>query len=363
MNKYVDWEQAFYIASSGSAKISKILPSSEHKETDTLFGGELTIKAKIEKGFMEIESTGKFKKEKVTVLSEYGSKLDSSIADVRIILETTQKPEIYGYINGNIMVGEKLPSLNITAIKEKISLFTAYIQSPFKADTELFSPQIFNDKKKVPEKEIIFVNDVVFFQSDTFDYKKTIISSSDIIIENGILKNLTLIAYGEVRIQNDSKLYNVSIFSANSVILSGYSYFSGEIISENEIRVAEFSQVENSSVLIAYGETNQIKFTESASFCGSAISIAEKTIAGGYQNIILVEKYAKCKGLLYSTGKINIQGKLEGLLCAHSLYGRSSNGHYGNVLEGEIIGEIPESICLSYYLNTQKIKRKSWKLM
>jgi cytoskeletal protein CcmA (bactofilin family) len=363
LNKRVNWEQAFYIASSGMTKSVQTLPSSEYKNRDSLFGGYLTTEVKFEKGFMSIVTTGEFKNEGVSMLSEFGSELDSSISESGAILEIDKAPEIYGSIDRDIIIGHLLPALNSPVIKEKISSFLVQLQSPYQADTELFSPQIFYDAGDIPNKEVIYVNDAVFFRDDTFNYPKTIISTSDIIVENGVLKELTLIAYGEVRIQYDSELHNVSVFSPNSVILSGYSYFSGEIISQKEIRVAEYATIAESSVLLAEGETNSIRFTESSSFSGTAISIAEKTIAGGHQNIITIEKDANCRGLIYSSGKVSVKGKLEGLVCAHSFYGETSDGPYGNVIEGDIVSGIPESMVLSYYIKTQKLKRKAWKLI
>jgi hypothetical protein len=363
LNKRINWEQAFYIASSGMIKSMQSPPSSEYKNTDSLFGGYLTTEAEFKKGFMSIVTTGKFKNEETSMLSEFGAEFDSSIYESGAILEIERNPEIYGSIDGDIKTGHILPELNSSVIQDEISLSLAYLQSPYQADTELFSPQIFYDAVDIPDKEIIYVNDAVFFRDGTFDSPKTIISTSDIIVENGVLKELALIAYGEVRIQYDSELYNVSIFSPNSVILSGYSYFSGEIISQQEIRVADYATIAESSVLIGEGETNRIRFTESSSFSGTAISTAEKTIAGAYQNSITIERYANCRGLIYSSGKVSVKGELEGLVCAHSFYGRSSSGHYGNVIEGNIIHGIPESIVPSAYIKTQKFKRKSWKLI
>lgn len=312
---------------------------------------------------MSISTTGEFKNEKVSMRSEFGSELDSSISEYGAIIEIDKNPEIYGSIDGKIKKGHLLPELNLSIIKDKISSSIAYLQSPFQADTELFSPQLFYEEMDIPNKEIIFVNDAVFFRDGIFDQPKTIISTSDIIVENAILKKLTLIAYGEVRIQYDSELHDVSIFSPNSVILSGYSYFSGEIISQQEIRVAEYATIAESSVLIGEGETNRIKFTESSSFSGTAISVAEKTIAGAYQNSITIERYARGRGLIYSSGKASVKGKLEGIVCAHSFYGRSSSGYYGNVIEGNIISGLPESLIPSAYIKTQKFKRKSWELI
>jgi hypothetical protein len=363
LNKRINWEQAFYIASSGMIKSMQSPPSSEYKNTDSLFGGYLTTEAEFKKGFMSIVTTGKFKNEETSMLSEFGAEFDSSIYESGAILEIERNPEIYGSIDGDIKTGHILPELNSSVIQDEISLSLAYLQSPYQADTELFSPQLFYDADDIPDKEIIYVNDAVFFRDGTFDSPKTIISTSDIIVENGVLKELALIAYGEVRIQYDSELYNVSIFSPNSVILSGYSYFSGEIISQQEIRVADYATIAESSVLIGEGETNRIRFTESSSFSGTAISTAEKTIAGAYQNSITIERYANCRGLIYSSGKVSVKGELEGLVCAHSFYGRSSSGHYGNVIEGNIIHGIPESIVPSAYIKTQKFKRKSWKLI
>lgn len=363
LNKRINWEQAFYIASSGMTKSIQNPPTSEYENSDSLFGGYLTTEAKFKEGFMSILTTGKFKNQEVSMLSEFGSELDSSINESGAILEINKKPEIYGSIDGNIQIGHFLPELNSSAIKNEISLSLAYLQSPYKADTELFSPQIFYEASDIPDKEIIYVNDAVFFRDGIFDYPKTIISTSDIIVENGILRELTLIAYGEVRIQYDSDLYNVSIFSPSSVILSGYSYFSGEIISQQEIRVADYAEVAESSVLIGEGETNRIRFTESSSFSGTAISTAEKTIAGAHQNAITLERYAQCRGILYSSGKVSVKGKLEGLVCAHSFYGRSSSGYYGNVIEGDIIFGIPESLVPSAYIKTKRLKRKSWKII
>jgi cytoskeletal protein CcmA (bactofilin family) len=367
LSKRINWEQAFYIASSGMTQSMKNPPHLEYENTDSLFGGYLTTEAKFKKGFMNIVTTGKFKNQEVSMLSEFGSELDSSISESGAILEIDKEPEIYGSIDGDIKTGHLLPELNSSIIKDKISLFLAYLQTPYQADTELFSPQLFYEKSDIPNKEIIYVNDAVFFRDGTFDYPKTIISTSDIIVENGVLKELTLIAYGEVRIQYDSELHNVSVFSPNSVILSGYSYFSGEIISQQEIRVAEYAKVAESSVLIGEGETNHIRFTESSSFSGTAISTAEKTIAGAHRNAITIEKYARCRGLIYSSGKVSVKGELEGLICAHSFYGRISSGpsrsHYGNAIEGDIISGIPEAIVPSAYIKTQKFKRKTWKLI
>lgn len=363
LKKRINWEQAFYIASSGMTRSMQSPPSSEYENKDSLFGGYLTTEAEFKKGFMSIVTTGKFKNEQVSMQSEFGSELDSSISAYGAILEVDKNPEIYGSIEGTIKIRCPLPELNSSAIKDKISSSVAYLQSPYQADTELFSPQLFYDAGDIPSQEIIYVNDAVFFRDGTFDYPKTIISTSDIIVENGILKELTLIAYGEVRIQYDSKLHNVSIFSPNSVTLSGYSYFSGEIISQQEIRVAEYATIAESSVLIGEGETNHIRFTESSSFSGTAISTAEKTIAGAHQNAITIERYAQCRGLIYSSGKVSVKGELEGLVCAHSFYGRSSSGYYGNVIEGDIIYGIPESMVPSAYIKTQNFKRKSWKLI
>jgi hypothetical protein len=363
LNKRINREQAFYIASSGITKLMQNPPSSEYTNTDSLFKGILTTEAKYTKGFMSILTTGEFKNEKVSMQSEFGSELDSSISEYGAILETNKTPEIYGSIDGKIKTGHLLPELNLPIIKDKISSSIAYLQSPYQADTELFSPQLFYENSDIPNKEIIFVNDAVFFRDGIFDQPKTIISTSDIIVENGILKQLRLIAYGEVRIQYDSELHDVSIFSPNSVVLSGYSYFSGEIISQQEIRIAEYAAVAESSVLIGEGETNRIKFTESSSFSGTAISVAEKTIAGAYQNSITIERYARARGLIYSSGKASIKGKLEGIVCAHTFYGRSSSGYYGNVIEGNITSGMPESLIPSAYIKTQKFKRKSWKFI
>ncbi len=363
LNKRTDWEQAFYIASSGMSRITQNSPSAEYKGTDSLFGGYLITEAKLEKGFFSIKTTGEIEKTRVTMLSEFGSQFDSSISKNNAILEIDKQPEIYGWIDGEVKIGSSLPDLNSSAIKDKISTFQAYLQSPYQADTELFSPQIFYEPGDIPNKEVIYVNDAVFFRDGTFEYPKTIISTSDIIIENGMLKDLTLVAYGEVRIQYDSKLKNVSVFSPNSVILSGYSYFSGGIISQKEIRVAEYATVAESSVLIAEGGTNQIRFTESSSFSGTAISTAEKTIAGAYQNIITIEDNAECRGLIYSSGRVSIKGTFQGLVCAHSFYGRSSNGYYGNVIEGDVKSGIPKSTVISAYIKTNRLKRKTWKLI
>lgn len=363
LNKRLNWEQAFYIASSGTTKSMINPPSSEYKSTDSLFGGYLTTEAAFKKGFVSIGTSGEFKNEKVSMLSEFGSSFDSSVSAYGAILEAEKTPEIYGSMEGEIKTGHVLPELNTPAIENEISKYTGYLQSPHQADTELFSPQIFYDANDIPSQEMIFVNDVVFIRDGTFNYPKTIISTSDIIVENAFLKELTLVAYGEVRIQYDSELHNVSIFSPNSVTLSGYSYFSGEIISQQEIRAAEYVIISESSVLIGEGETNKIRFTESSSFSGTAISTAEKTIAGAYQNSITTEKYTRCEGLIYSSGKASIKGKLEGMVCAHSFYGRSSSGYYGNVIEGDIISGIPESIVPSAYIKTPKFKRKSWKII
>ncbi len=363
LNKRINREQAFYIASSGMTRLMQTPPSLEYTDTDSLFNGTLTTEAKYKKGFMCISTTGEFKNEKVSMQSEFGSELDSSISEYGAILEIDKNPEIYGSIDGKIKTGHLLPELNLSIIKDKISSSIAYLQSPFQADTELFSPQLFYEESDVPNKEIIYVNDAVFFRDGIFDQPKTIISTSDIIVENAILKQLNLIAYGEVRIQYDSELHDVSIFSPNSVVLSGYSYFSGEIISQQEIRIAEYATISESSVLICEGETNRIKFTESSSFSGTAISVAEKTVAGAYQNSITIERYARAGGLIYSSGKASVKGKFEGIVCAHSFYGRSSSGYYGNVIEGEIISGIPEPLIPSSYIKTQKFKRKSWKLI
>ncbi len=363
LNKRLNWEQAFYIASSGMIKSMENPPSSEYENIDSLFGGYLTTEAEFKRGFMSIVTSGKFKNEEVYMLSEFGSNFDSSVSAYGAILEVDKNPEIYGSIEGAIKIGHVLPELNTSAIENRISLFNAYLQSPYQADTELFSPQIFYDASDIPNKEITYINDAVFFRDGTFDYPKTIISTSDIIVENALLKELTLIAYGEVRIQYDSELHNVSIFSPNSVTLSGYSYFSGEIISQQEIRVSEYATIAESSVLIGEGETNKIRFTESSSFSGTAISTAKKTIAGAHQNAITIERYSRCRGLIYSSGKASIEGDLEGLVCAHSFYGRSSSGHYGNVLVGDIISGIPGSLVPSAYIKTKNLKMKSWKLI
>jgi hypothetical protein len=363
LNKRINWEQAFYIASSGMTRSIQSPPTSEYENKDSLFGGHLTTEAKFKKGFMSIITTGKFKNEEVSMQSEFGSELDSIISEYGVILEVDKKPEIYGAIEGKIKIGHPLPELNKSAIEDKISYFTAHLQSPYQADTELFSPQIFYEESDLPNKEVIYVNDAVFLRDGIFDQPKIIISTSDIIVENGILKELTLIAYGEIKIQYDSELRNVSIFSPNSVTLSGYSYFSGEIISQQEIRAAEYATISESSVLIGEGETNRIKFTESSSFSGTAISTAEKTIAGAYQNVITIERYSNCRGIIYSSGKVSVKGELKGLVCAHSFYGRSSSGYYGNVIEGEIISGIPESLVPSVFIKTQKLKRKSWEII
>jgi cytoskeletal protein CcmA (bactofilin family) len=363
LKRRINWEQAFYIASSGMIKSMYTPPSSEYENKDSLFGGYLTTEAKFKKGFMSIVTIGEFRNEKVSMLSEFGSELDSNISESGAILEIDRDPEIYGSIDGDIKTGHLLPELNSSIINDKISLFLGYLQTPYQADTELFSPQLFYEAGDIPNKEIIYVNDAVFFRDGTFDYPKTIISTSDIIVENAILKELTLIAYGDVKIQYDSELHNVSIFSPSYVNLSGYSYFSGEIISQQEIRVAEYARIAESSVLICEGETNKIRFIDLSSFSGTAISTAEKKIAGAYQNCIIIERYACCRGLIYSSGKVSVKGELEGLVCAHSFYGRSSSGFYGNVIEGDIISGIPESMVLSAYIKTDKFKRKSWKLI
>jgi hypothetical protein len=362
-NRRNNWEQAFYIASSGMSKATQNPPSAEYKGTDSLFGGFMRTEAKLEKGFFSIKISGEIDKTKVTMLSKFGSDFDSSFYKNNAILEIDKHPEIYGWINGDVQTGTALPELNTSVIKDEISNFNAYLQSPYQADTELFSPQIFYKPGDIPNKEVIYVNDAIFFRDGTFEYPKTIISTSDIIVENGILKDLTIIAYGEVRIQYDSELKNVYVFSPNSVILSGYSYFSGGIISQKEIRVAEYATVAESSVLIAEGETNRISFTESSSFSGTVISTAEKTIAGAYQNIITIEDNAECQGLIYSSGRVSIKGKFKGLVCAHTFYGRSANGYYGNVIEGDLECGIPGTMVTSAYIKTNKLKRKTWKLI
>ncbi len=363
LNRKLQWEQAFYIASSGMTKMMFGSPSSGYKETDTLFGGSLSIESNLKKGFFNIITTGTFKKEIVSMQSEFGAEFDSSIAKSAAIIELGRDPEIYGWTDGDIKFGVSLPVLNTSVIKDEISSFQAYLQSPFQADTELFSPQIFYEAGDIPNKEIIYVNDAVFLRDGLFGNPLTIISTSDIIVENATLEELTLIAYGEVRIQYDSRLQNVTIFSPSSVILSGYSYFSGEIVTQKEIRVTEYSTIAESSVFIAEGETNQIRFTNLSSFSGTAISTAEKTIAGAYQNLITIEEDAECRGLIYSTGRVSVKGRLEGLVCAHSFYGRSSSGFYGNVLEGDIVSGIPESMVPSAYIETKALKRKTWRLV
>jgi len=356
-------KKAFYIASSETARITRSLPSGPFERSDSLLGGEIGTEVSIEKGFVRILISGNFRKEKVSILSEYGSRLDSTFSKTAAIIQSTNTPQTGGWIEENIKTNHPLPPLNISIIKNKISLFSTALKSPYQADTGLFSPQVFDDAGEIPNKEVIYANDMVFFKEDTFDYPKTIISTSDIVVENGKLKGLTLIAQGDVIIQQDSELKNVSIFSPASVVLSGYSHFSGEIISQQEIRVGDFASVGESSVLICEGRANKIKFTESAIFSGTVISIGEQSDAGSKNNLITIGESAECRGLIYSTGKVALKGKLKGLVCAHSFYGRNLQGDYGNVIEGNITSGIPHSIVISSYLNTKKRRIKTWKML
>lgn len=293
-------EQAFYIVCSGIARITRNLPIFVLKRSESILGGQFNSKIEVNRGFIDIDASGTFKKERVSINAEYGMKIDSTMNNTAVILSTNDSPEINGWVKGKIITGLDLPPLNKTYINNTINSFYTSLQSPYQADTELFSPQVFSKRRELPKKEKIFVNDAIFLKDDTFDYPVTLISTSDIIIESGCLNNLTLIAFGDIRIQRYARLNNVSLFSASNVVLSGYSYFSGEIISENEIRVGEFSTIGESSVLVTKGENTNIRFTELSTFSGTAISIDEAKVGSGYSNIIDIGKDTKCRGLILS---------------------------------------------------------------
>lgn len=356
-------EQAFYIVCSGIARITRNLPIFVLKRSESILGGQFNSKIEVNRGFIDIDASGTFKKERVSINAEYGMKIDSTMNNTAVILSTNDSPEINGWVKGKIITGLDLPPLNKTYINNTINSFYTSLQSPYQADTELFSPQVFSKRRELPKKEKIFVNDAIFLKDDTFDYPVTLISTSDIIIESGCLNNLTLIAFGDIRIQRYARLNNVSLFSASNVVLSGYSYFSGEIISENEIRVGEFSTIGESSVLVTKGENTNIRFTELSTFSGTAISIDEAKVGSGYSNIIDIGKDTKCRGLIYSTGRVSIKGEMKGLVCAFSFYDKKIEGFFGNAINGNISSKIPDNIVLSAYLNTNKVKRKSWKFI
>jgi hypothetical protein len=160
--------------------------SSEHEKADSLLGGYLTTEATFKKGFISIGTSGRFKKEEVSMLSEFGSEFDTSVSSYGAIIEAEKTPEIYGYIDKKIKTAQVLPELNTSAIENEINKYTGYLESPYQADTELFSPQLFYDENDLPAKEMIFVNDAVFIRDGTFNYPRTIISTSDIIVENAL---------------------------------------------------------------------------------------------------------------------------------------------------------------------------------
>ncbi|MCK4421973.1 hypothetical protein KAW48_09265 [candidate division WOR-3 bacterium] len=352
--------QAFYMASSEMLRATRNLPHSVSVRKDSLFGGCVKSEFEITRGFIRVVSTGIFNQEKVSIQAEYGMQLDESEKDIAAILLAKNRPEIRGFVDGDIKTGHPLPVINLSIIKNEIGSFYTALQSPYQADTELFSPQLFSDRSDFPPNEKIFVNDAVFFKEDTFNFPATVISTSDIIVESGYLSGLTLIAQGEVRIQGDSHLNNVSIFSPAGVVLSGYSNFSGEIISEREIRVGEYATIGGSSVLVARGENNKIRFTESSSFSGTAISIEEIKIGSSHTNLIDIGENVHCYGLIYSSGRVAMKGKLKGLIYAFSFYGRKSNGKFGNAIEGDIVSGVPNNLVISAFLDTERIKRKSW---
>ncbi|MBI5805729.1 hypothetical protein HZA73_06740 [candidate division TA06 bacterium] len=328
----------------------------KHKEQVFLEGGDCEIELGQEAGYYKITSTGIYKGSRQKVTAFYGLNPDSAFpcalmtSDPRgVILNSgcqvtgdisaQQPPQNRGGSwQGNYKTGVDFPVLNAKPLDNYIAYCQDILANPHRAGVELFSPQSFNGKNPLPDKEVIYVNDNVLFYGDDSDSiltlkgPKTIVSTADIQVSGWIkLDGFTLIAAGKITLLDNSSLYNSVLFSNQQVDVIDEAVFGGMILSPADINSGGSSVVKSGSVIYSSGQPRgNIRLYDNVKAKCSIISSSSDTLSGVH---ILDE--AAVEGFIYSQYRVEINGTVHGPVVAGKLY-KSFAAPPDNQLSGTI---------------------------
>ena len=370
-----DKMQAFYNAESGLAKAIWHLSgkgnlnfASERSGirtcVDTLFDNkkgtaEITIR---DRGFFtEIVSKGKEGKYTETVKALVGSSSKEMFSNACYILSPgvlhikghvegniETRGTVIGNINGEVIQNPSLlfPAIGYNSVSSRMAQYRNLIENPAQADTEIFSPLIIDEENDLPNKSLIYVNDVVLIESDDYlnpliiEGNSVIVSPDEIQISgNAKLRGIDFISYGRILVAGDCSVKDAILYSENEIEIRENAQFEGTILTKGSIKLCENATLSNNSVLVSNSDRFIIKLSNRANFNGTIVLCPKVGLGKTVTSYILIEEDVKIKGLIFSTTGVRLKGTLTGTVYAPTFIGEPvpPDSQNMNVLEGEIV--------------------------
>jgi hypothetical protein len=281
--------QAFYSAEAGIQKARHRLeedPSwrtggvGERPVLDTLFVDQPDLCAlwcSDRGGFAEVLSIGQKGDVARGITTVFGTKLPSAFNCAAIVL--SPEPLILlsgGEIIGDLKLAGRLENRggihdgewrqetarpNITAAPFVVTETECrdILQNPYKADEEIFSPQLYREGNPPPleEGKVFYVNDMIMFEGGSrdkplvFQGPGTIASIGDIQLAEYVrlTGGIRLVAEGVIKLLDGAEIQDGLIYGRGGVQLTDESSFRGQILSPSNILITSQSRIYGPSTI------------------------------------------------------------------------------------------------------------------
>lgn len=354
----------YYLSGRGDRKIDFLKPQ-KYQEQVFLDGGECEIELGQEAGYYKITSTGIYKGSRQRVTAFYGLDPDSAFpcavmtSDPRgVILNSgcqvtgdiaaPQLPQNRGGSwQGNYKTEAVLPVLNAKPLDDYIAYCQDILANPHRAGAELFSPQSFNGKNPLPDKEVVYVNDNVLFYGDDSDSilsltgPKTIVSTADIQVSGWIkLDGFTLIAAGKVTLLDNAAMYNSIIFSNQQADIMDDVVFGGMVLSMTDVNAGGNSVIKPGTLVYSAGNpSGKVRIFERVRAKCSLFSSGTDKESG-----VHVLDEAVLEGFIYSKNRAEVNGTVRGPVVTGKLYKAFADTLENYQLNGKIERRMAQGI-------------------
>lgn len=299
-------------------------------------------------GFLKILATGSYRKAKKTISVTLGAKLPEIYKSGLVLFGESPVQVRGGTVTGRVVL--KVPSnppgafLECESLKEPLPPFNNKL---FKNTMDsLFHESQQGDSGKSKMGELVTYNSSsvpdlknhpllshignVLLHSDAIG--KQLIIEGPGIIEAGqgiqvsgkaILKNVTLVAQGDITCFDEVKLIDCTLLSYKRVHIGNKAEFSGSIYCNGTIEAAEDSKIKPYSLLYCLGQNkgsnNQlVSITESAEVAGTILSPAT-------MGIVFLDKDARFSGIIFTQASVDIRGIVLGTVIARDFLAKTED--------------------------------------
>ncbi|MBL8026900.1 MAG: hypothetical protein JNL74_10850 [Fibrobacteres bacterium] len=308
----------------------------------------VTVISEYVNGFLQLTSTAKYKGHQKTLRVNVGARLPKEFSAALVLFG--EEPLIIenGQINGKVRTRGRIepigalfdyellttepPKLNERIFKESMdSLFklSQKLDSGASKSGQLIS---YNSSNPLSFKKDSLLNHAgsVLINGDRFG--NTIIIEGPGIIESGEgiqisgnieLRNVILVAQGDLSLLDNAKLSNCILLSYKRVYLADKSSFEGSIYSHGTVEIRDQATIQPYTLIYAQGN-NKGANQRIVSLEGE-VKVSGTIIANSQSGLVYLQDDAHFTGIIFSLASVDIRGIVEGSVIARSFQTRDSD--------------------------------------